>query len=480
MSAQDTWTDPFPGVRHLHRRTSNQNVHVVVVDLCAAGVSARGTASSERRQTPSSFGRAVGAQVAINGDFFSFSDYSTNGPSAHAGAVWGGGDHGYVAPLAFGAGRADLIPHEDTSGAQPWMQEVVSGHPTILHGGSVRPSDDPLCTARHPRTFAGLSADRRTLVLGVVDGRATTRIGMTCPELANLLLELGASDGVNLDGGGSSAMWLEGAGIVNYPSDGAPRVVANHLAIHARGSGARAHCPNDYAAEYVHQTFPLARDPFELYPGQEQSGYIEMRNVGNAPWMPGITNLGTTEPRDGASAIAGSDWLGPNRAATIDRVVAPGETGRFVFSVRAPDALGDYPQFFNLVQEGVAWFGDQGGPPDAHLQVRVTVVAPPPCAGGVGDAWQCDGSERVRCEYGEIVREACAHGCASGACQAEETVAPDGGPARDAGSMGAIDAASGPESGALSGGCRVAPRAGGSWLIAVFALLLLRRRRAGR
>ncbi|HEY8431171.1 MAG TPA: MopE-related protein [Sandaracinaceae bacterium] len=185
----------------------------------------------------------------------------------------------------------------------------------------------------------------------------------------------------------------------------------------------------DYAAAYVHQTFPLARDPFELYPGQEVSGYIEMRNTGRATWRPGETYLGTTEPRDVASPIAGPDWVAPNRPATIDRVVAPGETGRFNFTVRAPDALGDYPQFFNLVQEGVAWFSQQGGPPDNQLQVRVTVIEPPPCPAGTSESWSCDGSDRVRCLWGEVVRESCEHGCiadASGAVCAGEPIDADG------------------------------------------------------
>ena len=140
----------------------------------------------------------------------------------------------------------------------------------------------------------------------------------------------------------------------------------------------------DYAAEYVEQSFPLASQPFELQPGEPHAGYIEMRNTGSASWAPGETFLGTSEPRDGESALAADDWVSPIRAATIDRVVAPGETGRFAFSVRAPSEPGDYPQFFNLVQENVAWFGDQGGPPDDQLQVRVTVVpgVAPTDAGG--------------------------------------------------------------------------------------------------
>src|SRR5690349_23838566 len=50
-SAQDSWSDPFPGVRHLHRVTGSQDLHALVVDLCASGVSLRGTADGERRRT---------------------------------------------------------------------------------------------------------------------------------------------------------------------------------------------------------------------------------------------------------------------------------------------------------------------------------------------------------------------------------------------------------------------------------------------
>jgi MYXO-CTERM domain-containing protein len=129
-----------------------------------------------------------------------------------------------------------------------------------------------------------------------------------------------------------------------------------------------------FAAEYVHQSFPLSSDPFELAPGTVVEGYLELRNVGSETWRPDQTFLGTTEPRDSPSAVEGPDWISPSRAATIDRVVAPGATGRVNLSVRAPTMPGDYPQFFNVVQEDVAWFGDDGGPPDRWIEIRVTVV----------------------------------------------------------------------------------------------------------
>jgi len=169
----------------------------------------------------------------------------------------------------------------------------------------------------------------------------------------------------------------------------------------------------DYAARWVSQSFPLASEPFELYPGQEMYGSFEMRNTGEATWMPGVTHLGTTEPRDVASALAGPDWVSPSRPATVDAPVAPGETGLFEFTVRAPDVPGDYPQFFNLVEEGSAWFSDQGGPGDDQLQILVTVLEAPACADGTGPDWTCSGDERVRCRFGEVEREACSFGCAS-------------------------------------------------------------------
>jgi len=243
--ATDTWTTPWPGIKRLHRKTSSQNINVLVVDLCAAGVSLRATASSERKRKTSNWAWLVGAQAAINGDFFSYSNYSTNGLAMSGGAVWPGtADHSYVAPVAVGDHKIAIPHHNNITAVQSWMKEVVSGHPTLLDDGKVVGNPgDPLCTNRHPRTVIGVTQDHKKLILAVVDGRASNRLGMTCDELATLLLEFNAYDGVNMDGGGSSTMYVKGTGVVNYPSDGSERVVANHLGVHATGSGAAATCP---------------------------------------------------------------------------------------------------------------------------------------------------------------------------------------------------------------------------------------------
>jgi exopolysaccharide biosynthesis protein len=68
----------------------------------------------------------------------------------------------------------------------------------------------------------------------VVDGRQPAwSVGMTLPELAELAIEQGAWDAINLDGGGSSAfVYSDGLRtLTNRPSDGRFRPVANHLGV---------------------------------------------------------------------------------------------------------------------------------------------------------------------------------------------------------------------------------------------------------
>ncbi len=241
----------------------------------------------------------------------------------------------------------------------------------------------------------------------------------------------------------------------------------------------------DFRAEFVNQSFPLASMPFELAPGETSSGYIEMRNNGEATWMPGQTFLGTSSPRDAASPIAGPGWVSPIRATTVDRAVAPGETGRFEFTVQAPLEEGEYAQYFNLVQEGVTWFSDDGGPGDEQLQVRVQVVCPESGCDPVGPV-DADGdghNTSVDCDdtNAEIypgATDVCGDGVDQN-CDGIDACDHDAGPGTDAGPPG-VDSGPGFDAGTgedieprvLVGGCS----AGGTG-VAFWWLLLLGRRR---
>ncbi len=238
-------------------RTTNTpwRIWALEIDLCASGVSIRATRSGERQRTVSSFAGLVSADAAINGDFFSFSTYATSGLAVGAGQPWAdtSDDNGFGF-VVFGNDRAEIkLPGTSLAAADEWMEQLVSGRRRMVDEGVPMASDGTeLCTARHPRTAAGLSKDGRTLYLAVVDGRTTQSVGMTCPELGTLMAELGAWSAINLDGGGSTTMWVRGDGVVNSPSDGGQRVVANHLGVFAGGAGDPGSCDRSWEEAAIH------------------------------------------------------------------------------------------------------------------------------------------------------------------------------------------------------------------------------------
>jgi hypothetical protein len=96
----------------------------------------------------------------------------------------------------------------------------------ILGEGGKLPDLGPPNQPRHPRSMIGWNG--QYLFFIVVDGRQKTSIGMTYPEMAATVKENGCTDAVELDGGGSSTLWAMGR-ILNSPSDGRPRPIANGL-----------------------------------------------------------------------------------------------------------------------------------------------------------------------------------------------------------------------------------------------------------
>ncbi|WFE53181.1 phosphodiester glycosidase family protein [Micromonospora sp. WMMD1155] len=106
----------------------------------------------------------------------------------------------------------------------------VTGRYRLLADGQVvvpagSPSDSFF--ARNPRTIAGTTVDGK-IVLATIDGRMTTSVGTTMDETAAVAAALGLHDAINLDGGGSTTMSVEGT-LVNQPSGGTERAVGDAL-----------------------------------------------------------------------------------------------------------------------------------------------------------------------------------------------------------------------------------------------------------
>ena len=108
---------------------------------------------------------------------------------------------------------------------------VVGGGPELLRDGAqhitqkrdgMNQSDDPSfdygwVLQRNPRTIAGVDAKGRTMLV-TVDGRQPDQLGVSLPEAAAVAESLGMRDAINLDGGGSTAMAVDGR-LVTDPSD---------------------------------------------------------------------------------------------------------------------------------------------------------------------------------------------------------------------------------------------------------------------
>lgn len=116
--------------------------------------------------------------------------------------------------------------------------------------------------------------------------------------------------------------------------------------------------PAIYRATWVNQSEKLV-----LTPGDETTVWVELTNSGNTAWQISGDNavkLGTARPLDRVSDFYTPGWLSPNRAAVADKVVDPGATGRFSFTIKAPDKIGKYQEYFRPVVEGVTWMPDLG------------------------------------------------------------------------------------------------------------------------
>ena len=111
----------------------------------------------------------------------------------------------------------------DFSKAETWeVDDAIHAGPVLMHDGKIRVTSNEevffgsTIPDIHPRTAAGYR-NSGELVLLVVDGRQVDSRGVDLQELAILMRDLGCVEAINLDGGGSSAMVVDGK-LLNRPA----------------------------------------------------------------------------------------------------------------------------------------------------------------------------------------------------------------------------------------------------------------------
>ncbi|MCQ2351872.1 MAG: phosphodiester glycosidase family protein [Victivallaceae bacterium] len=143
--------------------------------------------------------------------------------------------HGAVF-LVHNNGKAEIWTKPVPEKLYPKLQIAVSGFSPILLDGKIATDDKTHCD---PRMAYGLSKNRRNLFLITVDGRQPGwSEGATLTELAQLMIDAGASDALNMDGGGSTTLLYVDRGRKNcvmvnrHTTGGYARPVASNIAIY--------------------------------------------------------------------------------------------------------------------------------------------------------------------------------------------------------------------------------------------------------
>ncbi len=119
------------------------------------------------------------------------------------------------------------------------VQHIISGGPYLVKDNQIfidmTAQKLQSIGGRNPRTAIGYTKEN-DLILAAVDGREGSSIGLTLGELANLMKSLGCTNAINLDGGGSTVMYVNGQ-IVNHPAQPGGIALSNALVISKKNGG---------------------------------------------------------------------------------------------------------------------------------------------------------------------------------------------------------------------------------------------------
>lgn len=363
--------------------SSKQEIHVTTVDMNVTNTQLKLLSMPPgQRAVPSTFAtQNANSAAVINGNFTNTSPpYNASQHLRIDGVVLyetlpAVQDEGAVIIDSSGFATTVLRP-----GSGNWNDRlepnVMASNVPLRSGGAhyPLPNETFYTTDRHPRTCIGKTADNKLLFV-VVDGRRPDAAGMTFLELRTLFQALNCDNALNLDGGGSSAMWVKGAlnnGIVNVPSDGSQRLVPNALTILADASTTTL----PYDARHVSTSSYNAT----MVAGSSQTITMSFSNFGTTAWGAG-TVLKTTEQRDRTSAfVTAGDWVSASNAGGLNQAsVAQDATGSFTFTITAPNVsqVTAYTESFGVWDAAGGWVGPE------QNRLNITVLPPGGLAGNV-------------------------------------------------------------------------------------------------
>lgn len=187
--------------------------------------------SNSDLRTTSSFAKSKNAIAAINGSFFDMDKggsvtyfevndtvFNRNRPSD---LKWAKSDSLITGAIVISNDfQIKIQPAKSDRFYEQSKQEsavLVSGPILLFNSQTMKLPNMKFVNNRHPRTC--LCETDESIVFITIDGRNKESVGMNLIEVQKFLLDIGCIDAINLDGGGSTTMWIKDKGIVNFPSD---------------------------------------------------------------------------------------------------------------------------------------------------------------------------------------------------------------------------------------------------------------------
>ncbi|MDM4765919.1 phosphodiester glycosidase family protein [Pelomonas sp. SE-A7] len=213
-------------------------VHALRVDLQTLQVSV--SPPAEKGLPLDQMASSAGALASINVSYFN-KEFQVRGLTVSNGEAWAPVFEVARSPLlACDAAQRCEVVLQPPAQMKPEWSNVVAGTPWLLDHGRRRTAEDDErcgshCKSTHPRTAVGLDASGRYLIIALAEGRRPPVLGLSLVQMSAVMAQLGAVDAINLDGGGSSTLLMDGRSVMQRPfNEPALRKVANALHIRAR------------------------------------------------------------------------------------------------------------------------------------------------------------------------------------------------------------------------------------------------------
>lgn len=221
-----------------------QSINVLQIDLKKHRYDVGVAFNDSARVLLSELASAQDALAAINGTFFNMKKGGSvlflkvdgevvTPPNSNA--------RSFIREAAFVVGDSVLIntfPKDDWENWHRSYEDVMVSGPLLVNKGMlVEPDSVAFNVTRHPRSAIGITMDYELLMV-TADGRHENKAsGLSIKELSVLMQALNCKTAMNLDGGGSTTLWLNEVGVVNYPSDNkkfdheGARTIANGIVV---------------------------------------------------------------------------------------------------------------------------------------------------------------------------------------------------------------------------------------------------------